>query len=80
MSQPRARRWSHREHELLLEIRRRLATEIAACGQFPEVVGDRGLIRFLRGHGHDMEKVTEMYRNYLRWRKVRLLSLHIIRL
>ena len=55
--------------ELLPELRRRLATEIATTGQFPEVVGDRCLVRFLRGHGHNIDKATEMYGNYLKWRK-----------
>lgn len=70
MSDPAVHRWSRAEHEMLVEMRRRLANEMAECGRFPEVVGDRGLIRFIRGHGHNIDKATEMYGNYLRWRKV----------
>jgi hypothetical protein len=66
MADYQSRRWSRREHELLPELRQRLAAEIAECEPFPEVVGDRGLIRFLRGHGHNIDKATEMCGNYLR--------------
>ena len=36
--------------------------------QYPEVVGDRKLIRFIRGHGHDEEKILEMVEKFLDWR------------
>lgn len=61
-------RWSTNETELLTIVRETLATEIAEAGQFPEVIGDRGIIRFIRGHG-EKEKIISMYRNYLKWRK-----------
>lgn len=63
------RRWSVEEHEMLTEIRSRLSVEIAAAGQFPEVVGDRAIIRFIRGHNHNIDKATEMYASFLQWRK-----------
>ncbi len=62
-------RWSAREHQILSHIRSTLREEIAATGQFVEVVGDRALIKFIRGHGHNEEKATLMYKNYLKWRK-----------
>ena len=43
------RRWSVKEEEMLKELRRRLAPELAQQLPFPEVVGDRRLIRFIRG-------------------------------
>jgi hypothetical protein len=61
-------RWSIRETELLAQVREALATEIAAAGQFAEVIGDRGIIRFIRGHG-ELDKIITMYGNYLKWRK-----------
>ena len=64
-----SRRWSILEEKLLIEVRERLALEISESGQFPEVVGDRAIVRFLRGHGHNIEKVIEMYSSFLRWRK-----------
>ena len=36
--------------------------------QFPDVVGDRKLLRFLRGHDHNVDKVCEMVTNFLTWR------------
>jgi hypothetical protein len=63
------RRWSIQEIELLAEIRSRLSAEIAEAGQYPEVIGDRAIIRFIRGHNHNLEKATEMYASFLNWRK-----------
>lgn len=69
-SRPSApRRWSVQEIEMLAEIRSRLSSEIAAAGQYPEVVGDRAIIRFIRGHNHNLDKATEMYASFLNWRK-----------
>jgi hypothetical protein len=64
-----ARRWSVQEMEMLTEIRSRLSSEIAQAGQYPEVVGDRAIIRFIRGHNHVIDKATEMYASFLNWRK-----------
>ena len=44
-----ARRWSQFETDLLVEIRRRLSHELSLQIPFPEVVGDRRLLRFIRG-------------------------------
>lgn len=35
---------------------------------FPDVIGDRKLLRFLRGHDHSVEKACEMATNFLVWR------------
>ena len=37
--------------------------------QFPEVVGDRKILRFLRGHDYDIDKVTMMMTKFLEWRR-----------
>jgi hypothetical protein len=55
--------------EMLAEIRNRLSEEISQAGQYPEVVGDRAIIRFIRGHNHVLDKATEMYGSFLNWRK-----------
>lgn len=62
-------RWTAQEHECIAILRERLKEQLADSPQFPEVVGDRKLVRFLRGHNHDLEKVHGMMRNYLQWRK-----------
>jgi len=50
-------------------VRERLADLLRDAPPFPEVVGDRKLIRYLRGHDHNIEKVVELYGKFLRWRK-----------
>lgn len=62
-------RWSLEEHKEIEVVRERLADLIAASPPFPEVVGDRKIIRFLRGHDHNIEKVCELYGKFLRWRR-----------
>lgn len=64
----KSHRWTVHETELLEQVRTILAPEIAAAGQFPEVIGDRGIIRFIRGHGV-LDRIVTKYRNYLQWRK-----------
>ena len=61
-------RWTLEEQNLLQEVRARLRHKLDDRPQFPEVVGDRKLIRFIRGHGHQLEKVCEMVENFLDWR------------
>lgn len=64
----KSNRWSEKETELLRQVREVLAEDIAQAGQFPEVIGDRGIMRFIRGHQH-LDKIIEMYGKYLKWRK-----------
>lgn len=51
------------------ELRRACSGELEASSPFPEVVGDRRLLRFLRGHKFDLKVAAEMYGNMLRWRR-----------
>lgn len=50
-------------------MRDRLGERLKLVPQYPEVVGDRKLLRFLRGHDYDVEKVTLMMNNFLDWRR-----------
>lgn len=68
ITESQCNRWSERETALLALVRETLAAEISEAGQFPEVVGDRGIMRFIRGH-LEPEKILQMYGNYLKWRK-----------
>ena len=61
-------KWSQDETEKLLQMRKLLQTEIMSRRQLPDVVGDRRLLRFLRGHGHNVEKACKMYAKFLLWR------------
>ena len=62
-------RWSVEEQAKLGEMRHILQADLAAVPQYLEVVGDRRLLRFLRGHNYDMKKATFMYRKFLKYRK-----------
>ena len=62
-------RWNEEETAALVEIRRELKEELEAAAQNIEVVGDRCLLRFYRGHLGVMATVCTMIRNYLNWRK-----------
>ena len=61
-------RWTLQEENLLREVRSRLRHKLESRPQYPEVVGDRKLIRFIRGHGHEIEKVCGMVEKFLDWR------------
>lgn len=62
-------RWSAQETELLSQLRKRLGKVLTECPQYPEVVGDRKLLRFLRGHEYNLDKASEMVIKFLNWRK-----------
>lgn len=64
-----ARRWSEEDTRLLAELRANIGERLQAVPQFQEVVGDRKLLRFLRGHDHNVSKVADMYRKMLDWRR-----------
>jgi hypothetical protein len=62
-------RWSLEEQRHIAAVRDRLQDLLTASPQYPEVVGDRKIVRFLRGHSYDVEKVVGMMSNFLKWRK-----------
>lgn len=57
------------EMEPLERMKLLVKTELQSYPQYPEVVGDRRLIRFLRGYNNDPEKAAQGYLKHLRWRK-----------
>jgi hypothetical protein len=63
------RRWTEEEEAGLSELRRRLAVELDSIDPNPDVIGDRKLLRFFRGHNMDIDKATEMVAKYIEWRK-----------
>jgi len=60
--------WSEQETNFLKSVRERLGEKLTSCPQYPEVVGDRKLLRFSRGHNYDLNKVCEMVEKFLAWR------------
>lgn len=63
------KRWNDVEENGLREIHRLLDNELQSVAQNPEVVGDRKLLRFFRGHNYDVAKACEMLSKFLSWRK-----------
>ena len=62
-------KWIAEEREALLALREAVADELAQSPRFPEVVGDRRLLRFLRGHQMSVPVAAEKVRSMLRWRR-----------
>ena len=62
-------RYNKVQRDGIAAIRANCADILSEVPQFPEVVGDRKLIRFLLGHNEDVAKATEMFRKFLLWRK-----------
>ncbi len=74
-------RWNQEESACLSAVKARLSEQIAAVPAYPEVVGDRKIIRFLRGHGYAVDKVCDLIINFLKWRvdnKVDDIRKHIV--
>lgn len=62
-------RWSILERRKIAEVRARLGKALIDAPQYPEVVGDRKILRFLRGHKYSIDKAAEMMGKFLQWRK-----------
>eukprot|EP01041_Mallomonas_annulata_P000532 gene532-1010_t len=62
-------RWSRAEESALAYMKRKLKSEISNTPQYPEVVGERRMLRFLRGCNHDVEKATQTMLKFLQWRR-----------
>lgn len=65
-------RWSAEEERLIKEVREKCAKELANVMPFPEVVGDRRIIRFIRakyGNPNGLNESIKLYREFLIWRK-----------
>jgi CRAL/TRIO domain len=63
-------RWSDEETRALHDLRESIgAARLTLAAQHEDVIGDRKLLRFLRGHDYNIVKVTEMFNAFLDWRK-----------
>ena len=63
------RRWTDEDTKALAELRATIGDRLSSVPQFPEVVGDRKLLRFLRGHDYNVPKVAALYCQFLDWRR-----------
>lgn len=64
---PQFERWSAKERERLAEFKRLLGSKLTTRPQYPDVVGDRRLVRFLRGVD-DIQVALAKYSKFLEWR------------
>ena len=62
-------RWTEQETIGLAEVRSRLSDTLNHAPQYVEVVGDRRILRFLRGHEFDIDKTCEMLEKFIVWRR-----------
>jgi hypothetical protein len=62
-------RWSDEETLALSTMRDILKDIIATVDQNVEVIGDRALLRFYRGHLGNIDTACRYYSNYLTWRQ-----------
>ncbi len=61
-------RWSEQDLNALKAVRTKLKSVLSSRPQYPDVVGDRKLLRFIRGHNYNIEKACEMISKFLNWR------------
>jgi len=61
-------RWSIKDTNSLKELREKLGDIIINRPQYPDVIGDRKFIRFLRRNAYDIDKTVIAITNFLQWR------------
>ena len=66
-----ADRWIESERLALEDMRNRCSAQLALQTPFPEVVGDRRLLRFLRGRQGNVKEATDQYLGHLKFRRER---------
>ena len=62
-------RWLEKDASNLDEIKILLKEELDNYPPYPEIVGDRRLLRFIYSFNGNVEKAAESYRKFLKWRK-----------
>jgi hypothetical protein len=62
-------RWIPRERDGLAKMKEILQEDLKSIPPYPDVVGDRRLIRFLRGRQCDVDAAVKQYREFLHWWK-----------
>lgn len=62
-------RWTSEEAAAIAEVRKRASKELELCPKYPEVVGDRRILRFLRGKQLDIDSSSDMFIKFLKWRR-----------
>ena len=62
-------RWSKKDTDAIAIVRSKCAEELKGVEAFPEVVGDRRILRFIKGHPESIELASEMFAKFLKWRK-----------
>jgi hypothetical protein len=63
-------RWFKNEEELLVQMKARLKDDIEQTPQYEDVVGERRMMRFLRGQKYNLDDAVRMFRDFLNWRKL----------
>jgi len=61
-------RWTEQEQQALGDLRERCKARLEKRLPLPEVIGDRRLLRFIRGHKFNMEKIVQKFTSFLDFR------------
>jgi CRAL/TRIO domain len=61
-------RWERKEELALQQMRELLLEDLVRRPSYPDVVGDRRLLRFLRGCSHNVEEAARAFRKHLHFR------------
>lgn len=62
-------RWSKEDTDAIAIVRDKCNDALKEVGAYPEVVGDRRILRFIKGHPESIELASEKFGKFLKWRK-----------
>lgn len=62
-------RWTREERAGLAKMRAKLSEPMSEHPPFPDLIGDRRLLRFLRGRNGNVNEACDQYLGHLKWRK-----------
>ena len=62
-------RWSAEEERKLRRMKELLQGDLAGVPQYPDVTGDRRLLRFLRARTLHVDKAVDLFRRFLAFRR-----------
>ncbi len=62
-------RWTEKDMAAMAHLREACKADIEKTAPFPDVVGDRRIMRFLEGGNNSLENSCKLYSNFLKWRR-----------
>ena len=62
-------KWNLKDTVALQQMKDQLQPILSTYPPYPEVTGDRRLLRFLKGYNLNVEKAVKAYQEFIKWRK-----------